>query len=107
MRKCIYALVVELVFIGVYTGHSQVANELSFTGSAMPWYKYRKDGKAGRELLLEITKGKLAGKVSVTVVYNGSEETTELLVNDGARHIPVLLPAGVGLTSAEVTVILN
>lgn len=107
MYKCICALVVELLFIGVFTGHSQVDSELSFTGRAMPWYKYRKDGKAGRELMLDITKGKLAGKVSVTVVCNDREETTVLELNDGARQIPVLLPAGVGVTSTDVTVTLH
>ncbi len=30
--------------------------ELSFQGMAAPWYKYRKDGKAGREILLALKK---------------------------------------------------
>src|SRR5689334_17125405 len=107
MCKCICALVVGFIFIGVFTGHSQNGNELSFTCRALPWYKYRKDGKPGREIMLEITKGKLTGKVSVTVVCNDREETTELAVNESARKIPVLLPAGVGVTSTEVTVTLN
>lgn len=80
----------------------QHSDELLFTTEVKPWYKYRKDGKAGREAVLYIKKGKLGYRSTVTVQGNSIEETTDLKIGNSMDSISVLLPAGVGL--AETTV---
>jgi hypothetical protein len=80
---------------------------LDFIGGAQPWYKHRKDGKAGRELVLLITKGKLKGKTAVTVQCNGHEETTGYLPENNVNSVSVLLPAGVGITTTTIKVTLR
>ena len=82
-------------------------NGLQFTTDIKPWYKHRKDGKAGREVLLYVNKGELAGKTSVTVQYNNKAETTIIDQADKQDTLSVLLPAGVGLTSTEVKITLR
>lgn len=101
MYKCISVVVFGLLFI---TANAQVGNELSFEGIAAPWYKYRADGKPGRDLLLMQKKGKLTGNVVITLQCGESKETTELQLKDSAANIMVLLPAGVGARAAEVKV---
>lgn len=82
-------------------------DELLFTSEVKPWYKHRKDGKAGREVLLFIRSGKLKGKTVVTVKSNNNEETTEISEENRGDTLSVLLPTGVGLTSTNVKITLR
>ena len=77
---------------------------LLFSSEVKPWYKHRKDGKAGREIVLYHKSGKLAEKIVVTVQCNGIEESTEMHTGNSSDSIAVLLPAGVGVTSTDVTI---
>lgn len=79
----------------------------AFISEIRPWYKYRKDGKAGREAILYFTNGKLQDKASVTVQCNGKSETTEILPANPLDSVAVLLPAGIGLLSTEITITLH
>ena len=79
----------------------------AFVGEVRPWYKHRKDGKAGREAVLSFTSGKLQTKASITVQFNGRQETTEILPDHPLDSVSVLLPADVGLTSTDVIITLR
>jgi hypothetical protein len=107
MCKRIRVAFFGVMLLGLLSGIDPGNNELSFEGRATPWYKYRKDGKAGREIMLRLKKGKLAGKVVVTIACNGKEETTELQLIDSTNYLGVLLPAGVGVTETDVKVMLR
>jgi hypothetical protein len=81
--------------------------ELTFTSEVKPWYKHRQDGKAGREVVLHLNGGQLSGKTSVTVQWNGHEQTTAIQTKDNQDNINILLPEGVGLTTTETTITLR
>ena len=82
-------------------------NELTFTSEVKPWYKHRKDGKAGREVVLHINGGLLSGKITVTVQWDGKEETTEIQTKEDQEIVRILLPEGVGLTTTATTITLR
>ncbi len=79
-------------------------DQLLFSSEVKPWYKHRKDGKAGREIVLYCKNGKLAEKITVTIQCNGIEESTELQTGNSSDSIAILLPAGVGVTSTDATI---
>jgi hypothetical protein len=43
-----------------------------------PYYRYRADGKPGREIILKLSGPKLLGKAKVEVAVKGKKETTEI-----------------------------
>ena len=61
-----------------------------------PWYKYRPDHSAGREIIVQLKGSKLYGKITVDLECDGQKETTSLEDPNGIEQIPVLLPAGCG-----------
>jgi alpha-mannosidase len=96
-----------LVFIGMHKAPVFVkGNGLLFTSEVKPWYKHRKDGKAGREVVLHIG-GRLTGKIAVTIDCNGKEETTETQVKENQDTISVLLPEGAGQKATEAKITLR
>lgn len=95
----LWMVLIEMTFVQ--------CNELQFTGEVKPCYKYRKDGKAGREVVLHLRGGQLSGKTAVSVQCNGKEETTELQIKENQDTLAVLLPEGVGLTAIEATITLR
>ncbi len=61
-----------------------------------PWYKYRADHSAGREITVLLKGSKLYGKATVELECDGQKETTSIEDPNGIEQIPVLLPAGCG-----------
>ncbi|MBW8325912.1 MAG: hypothetical protein K0M50_14195 [Prolixibacteraceae bacterium] len=61
-----------------------------------PWYKYRADHSAGREITVQLKGSKLYGKATVELECDGIKESTLLEDPNGIEQIPVLLPAGCG-----------
>ncbi len=61
-----------------------------------PWYKYRPDHTAGREITVQVKGGKLYGKATVQVECDGQTETLALEDANGIEQFPVLLPSGSG-----------
>jgi len=61
-------------------------------------YRYRKDGKPGREIVINFIGGKLFGKAKVEVAVEGLTECTNLSPKVGGDSIcTVILPANIGL----------
>jgi alpha-mannosidase len=62
------------------------------------FYRYRKDGKPGRELLVNFKGSKLNGSAFVDVIVEGKTETTEILPsNEGYEKYEILLPEKVSV----------
>lgn len=61
-----------------------------------PWYKYRSDHSAGREITVQLKGAKLYRKAIVELECDGKKETTVLEDQNGIEEFPVLLPAGCG-----------
>ena len=74
-----------------------------------PFYRYRADGKPGREVILNFKGGKLYGNAVVTVKTKDKTENTIIPpVDSGYTAFHLLLPAGIGLKEeAEVTLTLS
>jgi alpha-mannosidase len=76
---------------------------------AQPCYRYRQDGKPGREIILKLKGPKLFGKAQVEVAVKGKKEVNDIPAADTAySFITLLLPSGVSLTEeAQVTITLR
>ena len=61
-----------------------------------PWYKYRPDHSAGREITVQLKGAKLFGKATIELECDGQKELTVLDDPNGLDQFPVLLPAGSG-----------
>ena len=74
-----------------------------------PVYGYRKDGKPGREVIINFNGAKLTGHVQLEVKVNGIKEITELMPSSfGDTTCSVLLPTGIGLNQeSQVTLTLR
>ncbi|HVW98362.1 MAG TPA: glycoside hydrolase family 38 C-terminal domain-containing protein [Mucilaginibacter sp.] len=80
----------------------------SFDCKVQPYYKYRKDGKPGREITLKFNGGKLYGPATITVDCNSVKEETKVNETTGVSELSVLLPANAGLDNdcqARISVI--
>ena len=64
-----------------------------------PWYKYRSDRLAGRELVFYPEKA-FKGKVKVIVECEGKKETNYFTEAQSLDSLSVLLPAGIGVKQA-------
>jgi alpha-mannosidase len=62
-----------------------------------PWYKYRADGKPGREVTLVTKSGKLQGNITLLTEYEGRTETIQITQSIPADSISLLLPAHAGV----------
>jgi alpha-mannosidase len=73
-----------------------------------PVYRYRQDGKPGREVIISLKGAKLSGKAQVEVKVNGTKEITEIIPMVGGDTIcHVLLPDNVGVKQeSQVTLTL-
>jgi alpha-mannosidase len=75
-----------------------------------PYYRHRKDGKAGREITVKFNGGKLYGEATGEItVTGGPAETVPLeAVPNGADEVRLLLPDGVAVDrEAQVTITLR
>ncbi|MBV4358215.1 glycoside hydrolase family 38 N-terminal domain-containing protein [Pinibacter aurantiacus] len=73
-------------------------NGLSIKYDVKPYYKYRKDGKAGREISFYNKEKRFSGKVVVKISCEGKEETTTFNVDKPADTLTLLLPSDIGIT---------
>jgi len=63
-----------------------------------PYYRYREDGKPGREVVLKLRGPKITGKSKVEVSIGGQKESINIPASDTASsYMTILLPPGVGL----------
>lgn len=80
----------------------------SIEGKVQSFYRHRKDGKPGREVMLYFNGGKFMGKGTLEMECSGEKETMPLDVQDGIDSLSVLLPSGAGVKSdCEATFILK
>ncbi len=79
---------------------------LHFTYVVQPWYKHRKDGKPGREVILYFDRSKPEEKLTVTVEWNGKKELLEVLPAKPLDSIALLLPHKAGLEATQATITL-
>jgi len=70
-----------------------------------PYYRFRKDGKAGREVVVLFKAKNFKGKGIIQVDCIGKTESTLIETKDGIKQYSILLPEGVGLTSSSIAVI--
>src|SRR4051812_39701455 len=91
-----------LVCIPVF---AHCGSKLLFNSEVKPWYKRRKDGTVGREVVLHLRSGQLSAGATVTIRYKGQEQTTEWSRETNPDSLGVLLPAGIGVTEAFVKII--
>lgn len=73
-----------------------------------PFYRYRADGKPGREIIMKFTGGKFSGKGTIEIESQGAIEIVQLDKDEPVDSITLLLPEGVAVNSAsEVKFILR
>jgi hypothetical protein len=71
----------------------------SVTCVVNPFYKYRPDGKPGREILLRFKHSKLYGAAKLEILTDKKSETISLPANPaGLDSASILLPPAVGVT---------
>ena len=79
-------------------GKSNLSFPTDVTITPQPYYRYRPDGKPGREIILDFKGEKLFGKAKVEISVERLTEITELsLPADGQSACEILLPANIGL----------
>lgn len=86
---------------------SKAQNELPIKYDVKPYYKCRKDGKAGREIVFSNGEQKFSGLVSIKVNCEGKEETTMYKLNKPVDSLSFLLLSDIGITkdcNASVTI---
>jgi alpha-mannosidase len=71
-----------------------------------PFYRFRPDGKPGREVILKLKGPKISGKAKLEVIFCDIHEVTELNPErEGMDSIVVLLPADIGVKQdAQVSI---
>ncbi|MEI6945698.1 glycoside hydrolase family 38 C-terminal domain-containing protein [Paraflavisolibacter sp. H34] len=86
---------------------SPKSDPFTFDYAVKPWYKYRPDGKPGREVLLYFPKTPLSGKILLTTEWEGKKEVRELAPATPCDSLAVLLPANAGLSATTVNITLQ
>ncbi len=93
-----------LFFLSVFsaTGMAENPAGISLECNPLPVYRYRPDGKPGREILLNIKGNDIKGQVSVQVSAGKKKETTTFNITENdATQLSLLLPEGIGTASTE------
>ena len=70
---------------------------VNMKSAVKPWYKYREDGKPGREIVLSFSGGKLLGNVVIDLECEGELEQKVLNLTDSVSELSILLPEGAGV----------
>ena len=70
--------------------------------SVEPRYRYRDDGKPGRELILIFNNDYFKGEGEITIKCQRKKESVEVDFSKGVKEFKVLLPEGVGVKSVCV-----
>jgi hypothetical protein len=69
------------------------------------YYRYRPDGKPGREVMLRFIGNKFSGQGTIVVECSGKSDNLNINKPEGIDSLVVLLPEGVGVASDdEVTI---
>jgi hypothetical protein len=95
-------------FLSAQRNNKSSVASASFSGSidcnVKPYYRYRPDGKPGREVVLRFTGGTFTGKGTIDIKCLDTIETVQLDATDPVDSMTVLLPDGVAVNSpADVT----
>lgn len=101
------ALVITLTIFSSNT-FAQSPQPTSFDYKVKAYYKHRKDGKPGREIMLAFKGGKLQGSAIIKVECNGITEQTTVNNPEGLDSVAILLPDGAGvdnMVQARISVI--
>jgi alpha-mannosidase len=112
-RKSLYwaGIVIGVILaILVYADFKSNENSVGLECIVHPWYKYRPDHSAGREITLQIKDRNFQGKVTVQLECDGQKETTVLENLNEVKEIQVLLPAGCGEKKecqAQISILAN
>ena len=79
------------------------------TCTISPFYRYRSDGKPGREVMVYFTGEKLVGNAQIEMSGKGFKETTELAaLAEGRSSCTLLLPENIGVSQdVQVRLILK
>ncbi|NEU08543.1 glycoside hydrolase [Flavihumibacter sp. R14] len=83
----------------------QKNNTLKLNYSVKPWYKYREDGKPGREVILYFND-KLEDKATITIECNGGKESWDISPVKPLDSLSILLPADAGLKATQAQIVL-
>lgn len=105
MRKTIITQLVLLFFCTNLLTAAEVLFPVDIECVPQAVYRYRKDGKPGREVIVKLKESALSGKVFVDITVNGKTETTKYAPKEGGyTELSVLLPDQIGVNSeSEVT----
>ncbi len=92
-RKLTFILLLSLV---IMAGSAIAQTDIQCTSTSV--YRYCKDGKPGREIILTFVGGKLHQPAEIEVAADGRKETTTVPENEsGLESVKVTLPSGVGV----------
>ena len=78
---------------------SQKSFPTAIEGVVQPFYRHHMDGKPGREILVNFSGSKFAGKGTLEVECSGVKEIITLEVIEAIDHCSVLLPPDAGVKS--------
>jgi hypothetical protein len=99
--------------INLYSGSKEEKQEMVFPNDmeciAQPYYRYRKDGKPGREIMISFKGGRINHKAQVEVTVEGKNEITDLNPKNSSDTVCyVMLPTNIGVNKeTKVTVTLH
>lgn len=108
-----FQIVIFQLFVIFFAGLHGLGAENSFpetvTCEAQSAYRFRTDGKPGREIIVTFQESVLSGGFSADVLVKDQKEAFIFPVKpEGYKRITVLLPDGIGTDSAvEATIILQ
>lgn len=95
--------IISFIFIITLSGSGLLsAKTLSDTiqAKATSFYRYRSDGKPGREVVLNFKGTDFSGKGTLTITCLGKKEIKSVNIKAGADVLSALLPFGAGVKSA-------
>jgi hypothetical protein len=64
-----------------------------------PFYRYRPDGKPGREITVKLMDTTISGKGTIELDCAGEKQIIPITVNEKIKQFSILLPAGAGVKS--------
>jgi hypothetical protein len=107
MKKSVFTVISIFAFCFLSS-----AGDLSFPADMecipQPVYRYSKDGKPGREIIIKFSGEKISNNEQIEVTVDGRTEITNLVMDEGDSVYYVLLPVNVGVyKEANVTLTLR
>jgi hypothetical protein len=99
MKNILKTAILLLLMSAFYL--ASFAQQTGLKVSPRQYYKYRDDGKAGREVLLSVSGAQISGDATVVVTANAKSETTQYHLSAPVDSISVLLPDGMGVDKED------